>query len=328
MIISKNTPFAIDSSFLEKCKKIYEFQSRHTAVYRNFLQALGAQNGSLLDPDTIPLLPIRAFKQSDVISEDLTEKIIFESSGTSAMTKSRHLVAVPELYQTAILKGFKEYFSFQDYSLICYMPGYEENERSSLIWMARYLINKDPDQLSSFLPSSSEQIEMSFKKIQDKGKKILLFGAAFGLLDLIEKKLIPEGYNPEIIETGGMKTFRREMSKESLRNYLSEGFGTSLSKIHSEYGMCELLSQMYAIGGEWFNTPEWVYVSIREHENPSKACKPGEEGKIGIIDLANMHSCSFILTEDRGIMDEKGRFKVLGRWNSNNLRGCNFLVDS
>ena len=307
---------------------IFEFQSEHSFVYRDFLNALRIRKRTLFDPDSLPLLPIRAFKHRDVITDGFTEKLLFESSGTAAMAKSRHLVADPQIYQTAILKEFTKYFSFQNYSLICYMPGYDENASSSLIWMARYLFNQDPDQLSSFLPSSPDKIELSFKKIQDSGKKILLFGAAFGLLDLLEEKRIPGGYDLEILETGGMKTFRREMSKENLRSCLSEGFGISFSKIHSEYGMCELLSQMYAIGGEWFKTPEWVYVSIREHENPEKSCSPGVEGKIGIIDLANLYSCSFILTEDRGVMDENGRFKVLGRWNSRNMRGCNFLIDN
>lgn len=327
-MISHKTVFDSNEPFLDRSKKIYDHQSQHCTVYKDFLRALGTHNKITFNPDTVPLLPIRAFKYRDVISGRVKEKLLFESSGTSKMNKSRHLIADPQIYQKAILKGFNEYFSYRKYSLICYMPGYQDQEASSLIYMARILTQNDPDQLSCFLPDSRTQTEICFQKIRDQGKRVLLFGAAFGLMDLIEEDRIPEGFEMEILETGGMKTYRREMSKNELRKHLSDGFGVDFNKIHSEYGMCELLSQMYAIGDEWFKTPDWVYVTIRDDQNPVKSCMAGEEGKIGVIDLANIHSCSFILTEDRGVMDDYGRFQVLGRWSSNNLRGCNFLVDS
>ncbi len=326
-MISKETLFNSEIPFIDRFRKVFEYQSVQTGVYREFLKSLGYNSGKTVQPDTIPLLPIRAFRYKKVIADGLQARLAFKSSGTSEMGKSTHLIADPEIYKTAIIKEFEKHFPFDQYSLICYMPGYQENEHSSLIWMAQYLIHYDPDRLSCFLPDKRSDVEKIFTQIRDKGKNILLFGAAFGLLDLIEMKKMPTNSQFEILETGGMKTYKREINKSELRNRLSQGFQVEPDKIHSEYGMCELLSQMYAIGGEWFQHPDWVYVTIRDHENPEIPCEPDVEGKIGIIDLANVNSCSFILTDDRGVMDQKGRFKVLGRWSNTNLRGCNFLVD-
>lgn len=326
-MISKKTLFETDIPFQQKCQKVFEYQSVQSAVYRDFLNFLGHHVDKEIHPETVPLLPIRAFRQKAVLCDGLEAKLTFKSSGTGGMTRSSHHISDPDLYKTAILNEFTKYFPLEEFSLLCYMPGYQENINSSLIWMARYLIQNDPDQLSCFLPDNNEAIEHRFQQIDHAGKKILLFGAAFGLLDLIEAGKIPNGYHLQVLETGGMKTHRREMSKVHLRNVLSEGFQVDASKIHSEYGMCELLSQMYAIGGAEFTSPEWVYITIRENHNPLMPCKPGKEGKIGVIDLANLYSCSFILTDDRGVMDHHGRFQVLGRWSNTNLRGCNFLID-
>lgn len=326
-MISKETIFNSEIPFIDRFREVYEYQSYNSDVYKKFLIGLGNESIKSLNPETVPLLPIRAFRYRDVISNGFEPKLIFKSSGTSDMGKSTHLIADPEFYKTAILKEYTKHFPFDKYSLICYMPGYQENEHSSLIWMANFLIQNDPDRLSSFLPDNRAEIAKKFNRIRESEKEVLLFGAAFGLLDLIDMQKIPKEYPFCILETGGMKTYRREISKSILRKRLSKGIEVEPSSIHSEYGMCELLSQMYAIGGEWFQPPDWVYVTIRNHENPEIPCDPGVEGKIGIIDLANAYSCSFILTDDRGVMDRNGRFKVLGRWSHSNLRGCNFLVD-
>jgi hypothetical protein len=155
----------------------------------------------------------------------------------------------------------------------------------------------------------------------------MIFGAAFGLLDLIEMGLPNLPNDSMILETGGMKTFRREMTKENLHQQLADGFGVEKKYIHSEYGMTELLSQAYSRGSLWFDTVPWMRVTIRNPHNPMQIQPAGTEGLIGVIDLANINSCSFILTGDKGIQNNEGQFQVLGRWNPINLRGCNFLID-
>jgi hypothetical protein len=321
--------FLFDSSapFEERYSSVFQFQFQHNPCYRKFIKAIGWSPETILEPDELPLLPIRAFKMREIITEGQKPEIIFKSSGTSGMNRSKHSVADLKLYKQAITGEFYRHFSPDEFSLLCHMPGYKDNPDSSLIWMASHLIAQDKSGLSGFISSDPARATKRINNIREAGKKPVLFGAAFGFMDLLNSEFPKLPENSLIIETGGMKTHRREMTKTELRSSLSDRFGIPESQIHSEYGMCELLSQMYAIGGEWFSSPHWVKVSVRDPQNPSQIREPGEEGKIGIIDLANVYSCPFILTEDRGMMAPDGRFRVLGRWNPADLRGCNFLID-
>lgn len=193
--------------------------------------------------------------------------------------------------------------------------------------MINELIRQDDSGLSRFLPLGKPLDEWEIEKIAESGKRLMLFGAAFGLLDLIDMNSVRLPGNTIVMETGGMKTYKREMGRSELHRRLADGFGISDGQIHSEYGMAEMLSQAYDLGKEGFATPPWLRITIRDPRNPLEAVENGEEGLIGVMDLANVYSGSFLLTGDRGVMGEDGRFSVLGRWKAENLRGCNFLID-
>lgn len=319
--------FDTNQSFQERAVKLFQFHAEFNPVYANFVKALGIVPSHIKREDQIPLLPVRAFKHKQLFLSTDTPNVVFASSGTSGMQKSEHYIVNPELYKEAINREFYRFFQKDEFVIIAYMPGYNENPQSSLIWMMNHLIKNDLSGLSRFIEGPSELNQLLIEQVGNSGKKILLFGAAFGLMDMTEINRYNMPPGTQIVETGGMKTHRREISKTELRQQLSIRFGVPNTYIHSEYGMCELLSQMYAIGEEWFGTPEWVRVCIKKSENPLETCSIGNEGKIGIIDLANIFSCPFILTEDRGVMNQQGKFNVLGRWNKHNMRGCNFLID-
>lgn len=319
--------FEEKKSFFQRALIAYQYQVTNNPIYRTFA---GHYYGENEHPETlseIPLLPIRAFKELDLIVDGKRPAVTFRSSGTGSMQRSRHLVADPRIYETAIEKGFYEYFNESSTTILCYAPGYSDNPDSSLVWMMNHLVGKDPSGLSRFLPLGQPITRELIKEVSRPSRNIVLFGAAFGLIDLIEMGSDPLPESSHIIETGGMKTHRREIGKDKLRAELSAGFGIQESQIHSEYGMCELMSQMYAIGSSWFTTPNWMNATVRNPLDPTRMRAPGEEGKIGIIDLANIHSCPFLLTEDRGVMNSAGKISVKGRWNPASLRGCNFLID-
>lgn len=319
--------FQSNRSFSERCLKVYRYQAERSALFRSFISAFGLNENSDLQIGEIPLLPIEAFKHKAIIIDGLNTNLRFVSSGTESMNRSTHPILDRKVYEKAITKEFNHHFPTDKFSILCFMPGYDNNQHSSLIYMIDHLIKTDKSGLSRTLPQEIEDIKSHLMRIKQRNKIPILFGAAFGILDLIDSGLDCFPDSLEVIETGGMKTYRREISRQELRMKISEGFDIPYQQIHSEYGMCELLSQCYAIGSEWFQTPDWVNVTIRKIDNPNEVCEVGEEGKIGVIDLANLHSCSFILTEDRGVLGQDGRFKVLGRWNPENLRGCNFLID-
>jgi hypothetical protein len=320
--------FDSETPFESKFESVFKFQYSKNSYYRTFLNALGYSEKDRFTFNSVPLLPVRAFKSALILADDYTESLQFRSSGTSAMARSRHGIVNPELYKTAISTEFYSHFPKDDVIILAFLPKYDENPDSSLIWMVQFLVNNDPSGLSGFIHSQSDISKKWLDDIKASKKKVLVFGAAFGLVDIMNEPNPLESLELEVIETGGMKTHKREMSKNVLRNKISEYFKIPLTSVHSEYGMCELHSQMYAIGSEWFSTPPWVKISIRNAENPEKACKPGETGLIGVIDLANLYSCPFILTKDRGVMNNEGQFQVLGRWDKDNMRGCNFLIDA
>lgn len=126
------------------------------------------------------------------------------------------------------------------------------------------------------------------------------------------------------METGGMKGRRKEMIREELHKVLANGFG--VSKIHSEYGMTELLSQAYSIGDGIFETPAWMRLLIRDPEDALNYLPHNKTGGINVIDLANFNSCSFIATQDLGRKKDKNLTEILGRFDNSDIRGCNLLV--
>jgi len=322
--------FSDETSFEEKARQVFEYQYEKNAVYRRYCETL---NSDILqrvqdDVEAIPLLPIKAFKDTEVTCQpDLEPEITFKSSGTSSMERSVHRVMDSSIYDQSILKGFNHFYDLESAVIWGYTPGYADNPGSSLIYMIQKLIEQDDSGLSKFLPLDEPLKKSEIKEVQDSGRQLILFGAAFGLIDLLEMEKTALPSNSIVIETGGMKTHRREMTKEELHRQLANGFGLDSTRVHSEYGMAELLSQAYATGGQWFRTVPWMQVSIRNPDNPAEELDPYNEGLIGVIDLANVHSCSFLLTGDKGVMDKNGRFKVLGRWNPQDLRGCNFLIE-
>lgn len=323
--------FSEEIPFNEKALNIFEYQLKNNEVYNRYCRALDVVRINSIDE--IPLLPIKAYKDVDVIVNEKNSKpktqnpLLFKSSGTSSMQHSTHHVLDAAIYDQSILNGLHKFYDFENAVVWGYTPGYNQNPHSSLIYMIQKLIDRDETGLSKFLPLGEPINKQDIEQVKQSGKKLILFGAAFGLLDLLELKPMGLPKNSIIIETGGMKTHRREVSRDELHQKLAGGFGLNISRIHSEYGMCELLSQAYSTGGKWFRTPPWMHVSIRSPEDSQKILPPFQEGLIGVMDLANVHSCSFLLTGDRGMTDNKGRFQVLGRWSPKDLRGCNFLIE-
>lgn len=324
----KKSIFNVEIPFHEKALAIFNYQHKENVIYRRFCNELGRDPNTVNIINSIPLLPVEAFKDAEIKTGAwLNPELLFKSSGTTKMQRSRHLVSEADLYRLSLLRGFHFFYDLSEWIFWGYTPGYSENPHSSLIWMLNELIRHDNSGLSHFLPLNEPISDRDLDAVRSSGKKLMLFGAAFGLLDLLEMHAVKLPKDSIIMETGGMKTHRREISRAQLHQKLASGFSLPDHHIHSEYGMTELLSQAYSKGNEWFQTPPWMQISIRNPDDPLATLPLGEEGLIGIIDLANVHSCSFLLTKDVGIQREDGKFQVNGRWKHANLRGCNFLIE-
>ena len=310
-----------EEQFLDIALRTFHFQYENCAVYRQYVQLLGRNINDINKLEDIPFMPITFFKTQEVKSFDGAANLLFESSGTTSQERSKHYVLDPTLYQLSFLKGFEmSYGHVEDYIILGLLPSYMDNDNSSLIYMVDHLIQLTNDHDSGFfLNDYDKMLDVIHRRKHEK--KILLIGVSYALLDLAEK------HNPDlsgciIMETGGMKGRRKELTKEELHKSLKIGF--NVDKIHSEYGMTELLSQAYSKGEEIFNTPPWMKILLRKPTDPFEFVKTGSGG-INVIDLANIHSCAFVQTDDLG-KKENGGFKILGRFDNTDLRGCNLLV--
>ena len=305
---------------------VFKYQSVNNIIYKEYITALDIIPPSIKSPEEIPFLPVSFFKDHKVVTGTNVSQIVFESSGTSGINTSRHYVSDLSIYQDSFINGFTYFYGDPaDYLITALLPSYTERENSSLIFMMNSLINKSKFPESGFYNNDPLKLVGVLKKAKNDRLNGILLGVSFALLDLAEK-YAPDLSGITIIETGGMKGRRKEITRKELHSILKSGFHTDT--IHSEYGMTELLSQAWSKGDGLFYCPLWMKVFIRDPQDPLTLFgKPGKTGGINIIDLANINSCSFLAVNDLGKLHDDGGFEVLGRFDSSDIRGCNLLVE-
>lgn len=317
--------FAIgsDQEFNGLSLEIFRYQYLKNKVYRQYVDYLGVNPGAVSHPSGIPFLPIELFKTHMIMSGEFTAaQSVFASSGTTSMEKSKHFVADISVYQQSFIKSFEIFYgSPNQYLFIALLPSYLEQGESSLIYMVDKLIRATGHPLSGFYTGHDKKLHHA---MANNDRKVILLGVTYALLDLAEEH---EFHYPDVIvmETGGMKGRRKEMIRDEVHEILCSSF--HIPVIHSEYGMTELLSQAYSSGKGKFRTPPWMKVLTRDVNDPLSPERHGRTGGLNIIDLANIHSCSFIATQDLGKTLDDGSFEVLGRYDTSDIRGCNLMVD-
>ena len=324
----RNRIFGIKSKadFLGNALEIFNYQYDNNNIYHDFINSLGKDRSKIKTLYDIPFLPVEFFRNHKVITGDLPVEKIFESSGTTGTTPGKHFVIDLSLYEDSFLRSFIQFYGQpEEYLVAALLPSYTEREGSSLVYMVDNLIQRSKNPHSGFYKNNIEDIVPAIKKAKEEKQKILLIGVSFALLDMAENKP-PDLSGVIVMETGGMKGRRIELTRPELHSILKEKFNAF--SIHSEYGMTELLSQAYSKGDGIFYCPPWIKIIIRDPLDPlTLYTEPGRTGGINIIDLANINSCSFIATGDLGKIHEDGGFEVLGRFDNSDIRGCNLLVE-
>ena len=323
-LIDINNIFSVTSvHFNQYCAQLYDYQYKNNLVYRNWVNLIHTNQDFEKIPLTIPALPIAFFKEMNVISGEFKPEKVFESSGTTGSKTSKHLVKNVELYERSFEATFKLFYGdINEWCVLALLPSYLERKSSSLVYMAEKMIIKTGHPKSGFYLYNFEELNNTIKQLEAQGQKTLLLGVTFALLDFSEK--FPQQLlNTIVMETGGMKGRGNELTKKELHSILKDRFG--VDKIHAEYGMTELMSQAYSNGDGKYICPPWMKVMVRSEDDPLLISFTGT-GILQIIDLANKDSCSFIATDDIGIVFEDGSFEVLGRLDNADLRGCSLLI--
>ncbi len=313
-----------NEQFEKEALATFRYQFEHNSVYRSFCDLLYKHPSEITSSREIPFLPIQFFKSRSIISGNAEPAITFSSSGTTGSITSKHHVTDLSLYEDSFRTAFaKAYGNPSDFVILALLPSYLERSGSSLIYMVDDLIKSSNHPDSGFYLNNLDELANKLVTLDTSEKKVLLIGVSFALLDLVEKHTFNLS-NTIIMETGGMKGRRKEIIRPELHKILSTGFG--VEKIHSEYGMTELLSQGYSSGDGIFTTPPWMKVYTRDTEDALTLLTDSKSGGLNIIDLANKNSCSFIATQDLGKVYEDGSFSVIGRFDNSDIRGCNLMA--
>lgn len=305
--------------FRECALEVFRFQARNCAPYRKYISLLEVNPDEVTEIENIPMLPVEFFKTYDIYSAESAPQKIFTSSATTGMTPSRHLVKDISLYDRDYTECFRHFYGDETkWNIYGLLPSYLEREGSSLIHMVDGLIQRSGK--GGFYLYNHEELLRRIK--EDKGPKILL-GVTYALLDLAEN-YAPDLSNVIVMETGGMKGHRKELPKNELHALLKKAF--NVDAIHSEYGMAEMMSQAYSKGDGVFVSPPWVRILIRDVNDPSVHLGVNRRGGVDVIDLGNLYSCSFLSTQDKGIALSYNEFRLEGRLENSDIRGCNLLV--
>jgi hypothetical protein len=311
---------------------IFRYQYENNPVYKRFCDSISRPPSEVNSIASIPFLPIRFFKTHEIKSGSFQEQEWFESSGTTGTINSRHFVRSLDLYRESFTRCFTRFYGpASNWCILGLLPSYLERQHSSLVVMVDELIRQSAHPESGFYLYDQDRLSATLQKLRATQQPVLLFGVTFALLDFAESHAMPL---PDVIimETGGMKGRRAEITRAALHEKLAASFPGA--QIHSEYGMTELLSQAYCKDNGRFFCPDWMQVLLREEDDPlsllpSPVHHPEWEGKAGIlniIDLANLDSCSFIATDDMGKKYADGGFEVLGRVDNSDIRGCSLLT--
>ncbi|MDN3606828.1 acyl transferase [Kaistella yonginensis] len=334
-----------ETDFQQKCLETFNYQYQNSEVYRKFVDYLNIDPNEIQVVEKIPFLPIEMFKNHTILDQTKSTELFFESSGTTQLNLSKHWIADEKLYQHSIQKSFAQFIgNAEDYIFLGLLPSYLEKKHSSLIYMVDFLMTKSAKPENGYFLYNHQDLFELLTQLSTENKKVILFGVSFALLDFLDfaeknRHIIESSEQLIIVETGGMKGRKDEMTKDELLNIFQQGFRTD--KIYSEYSMTELLSQAYSLGQNIYVSPNWMRILIRNTEDPFSYVEDGRNGAINIIDLANRHSCSFIATQDLGRMlvnpeiprearnDKRvlsNPFQVLGRIDHSDIRGCSLLV--
>lgn len=319
-----------ETDFTATALEVFNFQYKHNNTYRAYCDILKTDPFTVTTLERIPFLPIQFFKTKEIKTTEFEPAIIFESSGTTGSINSKHFVKDLSIYEESYLKSFRNFYGEEKQQcIIGLLPSYLERKGSSLVYMVDDLIRKSENKSSGFYLYDHQKLKDVLLQNEKDEQPTLLIGVTYALLEFSEQNKLQLS-NTIIMETGGMKGRREELSRSEVHKILKENLG--VNKVHSEYGMTELLSQAYSKGDGVFETPAWMKLLIRKEDDPFDITSPGNlngnfcAGAVNIIDLANIYSCAFIATDDTGKLYNDGKFEINGRLENSDMRGCGLML--
>ena len=334
-----------EAEFSELALEAFALQFERVAPYRRFCEQRGRTPDTVSRWEDVPAVPANAFKPLELYAGDAEgPEAVFRTSGTTRgpEARGRHLVPRLSLYRRSLLPPFKAHVlaARGRIRFVSLIPSPEELPDSSLSFMVGAAAAQLATQTHWLVDGSGaldlDALRAITRRASHAREPVLILGTALALLNALERleeePLAPLPPGSRIMETGGFKGAGREITRVDLYGRLSRATGVPQERIVSEYGMTELLSQLYepvlsdgpgAVGTHL--PPPWLKVRALDHvtldEQPA-----GEEGLLCFFDLANAGSLCHVLTEDVGSV-WKGRVRLAGRAPRAEPRGCSLAMD-
>ena len=332
--------------FQELALRVFRLQYEGNPVYGAFCRRRGRTPAEVDRWEDVPAVPTTAFKHVDlVVGDPHRVERTFRTSGTSRgrSARGRHLVPRLALYRASLLPNLEAHLvpDARDPRLVSLIPHPDEAPDSSLSTMigflARELCGETTWATTSDGNPDPEVVRQAVEAHPEANGGMVLAATAFGLVHLLDalaadgrRVALPEG--SRILETGGFKGRSRVVSRDELYEAVEEGLGVPGHRIVNEYGMTELLSQMYEPvlreplpPRRRHRGPPWL--KVRALDPVSLEPMPeGEEGVLAFYDLANAGSVSAVLTEDVGAVSGDG-LDLHGRVAGAEPRGCSLALE-
>jgi hypothetical protein len=330
-----------DEAFNDQALHLFNYQYRNNLPYQMYCRQKGKTPRMVKMWKDIPAVPINAFKELTLSSED-PEKAedVFMTSGTTKGIRGKHFHPTLEVYNNSMLLNFKERFmnGHDRMRMGILFPTEEEMPNSSLSHYLALAFKECGTSESKYFVNNEglqvEQLLAELERIEDSGEPYALLGATFSFVHLFEELhkrgksfQLPKG--SRILDTGGFKNKSKELRLETFYSELSALLGVEKSTCINMYGMTELSTQFYDSGNEVVPSvksgPHWIRTRIVNPLTGEDVAK-GERGVLVHCDLANFNSVTTILTEDLGMENEDG-FLLLGRVQGAEAKGCSIAVD-
>ena len=334
-----------DPEFDDLALSAFNVQFQQNPVYRRFCEGKNAVPTTVTSWQNVPMVPTTAFRYLDLVTGDHSSvQMVFRTSGTTSTTLApgRHLVSRPSLYHASLLSNFRKHLmpDIEKIKFVSLIPSPDELPHSSLSYMVNAAAETMSSEVHWLVDGEGVLNSTGLISVLDDaalgGEEVLLLGTAFAFVhwldELAGKELrrLPPG--SRIMETGGFKARTRDITKEQLYRSLSTTVGLEPNRIVNEYGMTELLSQLYESHLTQSNElqaghtpPPWLRVRAL---NPT-TLEPVAENELGILaffDLANLGSVCHVLTEDVGRVID-GKVHLEGRFPGAEPRGCSRAMD-
>lgn len=351
-------PAAKDADFDDLARRVLARQLRHHTSYAALAAARGITPEALEHADaawqTVPPIPTSAFAHLPLHIGQPSR--VFRSSGTTrdGAPRSQHHHAELDLYRDLVDRSFPSAVfaepkpASSSRTLLSLIPPIRLVDDSSLGFMVDHVMTRWGDHRSTYAFEEERlapQQALDWLRVtaREANHPVLLTTALalWSVLDGLEddqrsrhSSAEPWPENLRIMETGGFKTERFRLTREDLLDRLADRAGVRAEQVVREYGMTELTSQAYSDpenAPEIFELPHWTRVRTLDPETLEDV-SPGTPGLLAFLDLGNVDSAAYVLTEDLGRLAPGEtaagrRFELIGRARDAQLRGCSLTTE-